>query len=52
MHKTSAKQLVYKYRVNIGVEIDNYEWKVFELNIFQFQFILVAMKKNLNFIHV
>ena len=45
MQKNSANQTVYKYRSNIGVEIDNYQWKVFLLNTFQFQLILVEMKK-------
>ena len=43
----SAKQLVYKYKVNIGVEIENYQWKVLLLNIFQFQLIPVITKKIL-----
>ena len=34
MPKNSAKRPVEKYRVNIGVEIDNYQWKVLLLNIF------------------
>ena len=45
MQKKSAKQLVQKYKVNIGVEIDNFQWKVLLLNISQIQFIMVAMKK-------
>ena len=34
MQKNSTNQPVLKYRVNIGVEIYNYQWKVFLLNIF------------------
>ena len=33
MQKNSAKRPVQKYRVNIGVEIENYQWKVLLLNI-------------------
>ena len=29
------KQLVYKFKVNIGVEIGNYQWKELLLIIFQ-----------------
>ena len=46
MQKHSSKQRVYKYRVHIGVEIDNYQWKVLMLNIFQFQLIQVSMRKT------
>ena len=45
MQKNLAKQPVYKYRVNFGAEIDNYQWKVLLLNIFLFQLILVAIRK-------
>ena len=45
MHKNPAKQPVLKLKINIGVEIYNYQWKVFLLNIFQIQLILVEMKK-------
>ena len=34
MQKTSADQPVLKYKVKIGVEIDNNQWKVLLLNIF------------------
>ena len=50
--KISAKQLVKKYEVNIGVETVNYQWKEFLLNIFQIQLILVEMKQNHNFIQI
>ena len=40
-----AKQLIYKYKVNIGAEKDHYQWKVLLLNILQIKLILVAMKK-------
>ena len=46
MQNVLAKQLVYKYKVNIGVEIENYQQKIFVVNIFQIQLILVAMEKN------
>ena len=45
MQKNLAKQAVYKYKVNIGSDIDNYEWKVLLLNILKIQLILVAMRK-------
>ena len=35
MPKKSAKRPVYKYKFNIGVEIDNYQWKIFLLDDFQ-----------------
>ena len=43
MQKNSAKQPVDKYKVNLGVEIDNYQRKVLLLNIFQIKLILLAM---------
>ena len=49
MQKNSAKRPVYKYRVNIGVEIDYYQWKVLMLNIFQLLLILVTMKNIYKF---
>ena len=49
MQRSPAKQQVYKYKVNIGVEIENYQWKVFLLNILQIQLILVAMLKKSKF---
>ena len=45
MQKNSANQLVQKFKVKIGVEIDNYQWNLFLLNIFKIQLIQVAMKK-------
>ena len=35
---------LWKYRVNIWVEIDNYQWKVLLLNILQAHLILVTTK--------
>ena len=52
MQKNSEKSPVQKYRVNIGVEIDNYQCKVLMLNIFQLLLILVTAKKNMNSIHI
>ena len=52
MRKNSAKQLVYKYKVNIGTETGNYQWKELLLNIFQIQLIQVEMKHNHNLICV
>ena len=49
MQKNPMKKLVYKYKVNIGVEIGNYQWKEFLLNILQVQLFQVAIK-NQNFI--
>ena len=37
-----AKRPVYKYRVNIGVEIENYQWKILLLNIFQLLLSMMA----------
>ena len=45
MQKNSAKQPLSKYKVNIGVEIYNYQWKILLLNISKIQLILVAIKK-------
>ena len=28
MQKNPEKQTVYKYRVNIGVDMDNYQWDI------------------------
>ena len=47
MQKSSSKQPVWKYKVDVGVRIDNYQWKVLLMNVFQIQLILVAMKKSL-----
>ena len=44
MQKKSANQPVKKYIVEIGVEIENYQWKVLLLNIFQVRLILVTTK--------
>ena len=44
MRGVSAKNLVYKYKVNIDVETGNYQWKEFLLNILQIGLILVATK--------
>ena len=52
MQKNSANRTIYKYRVNITVEIDNYQWKVLMLNIFQVHLILVTTKRNLNSNHI
>ena len=52
MQKNLAKKPVYKYRVNIGAEINNYQRKVLLLNILQVQLILVTTKKNMNDIHI
>ena len=52
MQKNPAKQLVYKYKVNIGTEKRNYQWKALLLNIFQIQLIKVAIKQRQNFIHI
>ena len=46
MQKNSAKQLLYKFKVEIGVEIDDYQWKVLLLNSCQFKLIQVYMKKS------
>ena len=46
MQNNSAKQPVQKYIVNIGVEIDNYQWKVLLLNMLQVQLILATAKKK------
>ena len=46
MQKNSAEQLVYKYKVNIGVEIDKYKCKLLMLNIYQIRIIKVAIKKT------
>ena len=50
--KKSAEQLVQNYRSNIAVELDNNQWKVSLLNIFQLILILVTMNRILNFIHI
>ena len=52
MQKNSAEQLVQNYRANIAVELDNNQWKVSLLNIFQLILILVTMNRILNFIHI
>ena len=52
MQKHSVKRPVYKYRVKIGVEIENYQWKVLLLNISKLLLTLVTMKKNLNSIQI
>ena len=52
MQKNPMKKLVYKYKVNIGVEIGNYQWKLWLLNIFKIQLIQVSMKQNQNLIHI
>ena len=49
MQKNPAKRPVHKYRVNIGVEIENYQWKVLLLNIFQLLLKLETMKKIFEF---
>ena len=52
MQKSSSKQPVWKYKVDVGVRIDNYQWKVLLMNVFQIQLILVVMKKiNISFIY-
>ena len=45
MQKVLGKQLVYKYKVNIGVETGNYQQKIFLLNVLQIQYIQVDIKK-------
>ena len=52
MQKNSARKLVYKSKVNIGVEIENYQWKVLLLNILQIILIQVAMNQNHNLIQI
>ena len=46
MQKRSAKNWYIKSRLNIGVEIDNYQLKVLLLDIFQHQLIQEEMKKS------
>ena len=48
MQKNSAEKPVYKYKVNIGIEIDNYQWNILLLNMSQIQLILVEIK-NIEF---
>ena len=46
MQKDSADLQLYKCRVNIGVELENYQWKVLLLNILQVYLILVTTEKK------
>ena len=52
IQENSAKQLVSKYNVQIGVEIGNYQWKALLLNILQIQLIQLIMKQYHSFIHI
>ena len=47
MQRNPAKEPVQKYKVNIGAEKENYQWKVFLFNISLIQLILVVMKTNI-----
>ena len=46
MQKNSAKQLLFRYKVNIGAEIIKYQWKILLLNILQIQLIQVLTIKT------
>ena len=46
------KQLVYKYRVNIGAVRGNYQWKEPILNIYQTHTTQEEMNQNLNLIDI
>ena len=44
MQKNSAELLLYIYKVGIGVETGNYQWKELLLNIYQVQLIKVEIE--------
>ena len=50
--KNAVKQLVYKSKVNIGMEIGNYRGKELLLNIFQTQLNQLARKQDMNSINL
>ena len=41
-----------KIKINIGVVKENFQWKVFLLDIFQFKLMVVEMKKYQIFINI
>ena len=46
MQKISEKNRYINTKLTLGVEIDNYQWKVLLLNISQIQLILVTTKNS------